>query len=734
MGIKPMTGSVVAAAGQNCGISALFAVTPAAANPAYLIVTGLDRDEYTAGYNLSNMGALSGNGAEQGFSNAGGDAYSVGIVYSYQAASGQYYNASYGYLNQLTFTASTNTNDNVCLSVYGTSNANQAAAYAASPYVLEENPKNFTYEGSVSVVTQPAAAHPGPIQATPDSICAAAQSFVGKAWNMDGCWVLTSNISAEAGASLPASSTLTGVPGVANGEWIVAYNGPVSASANWEQKLGAGEMVGFVTTAGGGHITTVVAGSGSTALLVDNITYENGNGSIENAAKDGSANDVLIAAPHAAAQEFNGVNPADVVVYELDTPKVSALVTGLAMTERASTPLAPLFSASNPLASQAITEWQVYNSNSGDSITLGGAAQSGDHSAASCAIVASLSSVGLLAGATVCSDSVDVRAFNGAYWGDWQSLAVSVATPAAPQLSSQTANQTWLQGRRISLALPAGVFTDPQSQPLTYAASQSNGQALPAWLSFNAATRTFAGTVPAGMQSLGVEVTATDTSGLSASESFAVTVPAAAPALTSQTPNQSWLQGKAISLALAAKTFTDPQGETLNYSATLSSGSALPSWLSFNATTRTFSGTVPAGAEHLALKVSATDSSGLSGSEVFNVTVPAAVAAKSAVGVAADVIAISKAATMLFSSVNSDVMQFISASVGQGAQVPAGTSGAFAGLPMNMVKPIVVTGSLANGVAPACGVMRWFDLPDTHGSSLLSFTGAAGSSHISLVN
>jgi hypothetical protein len=119
-------------------------------------------------------------------------------------------------------------------------------------------------------------------------------------------------------------------------------------------------------------------------------------------------------------------------------------------------------------------------------------------------------------------------------------------------------------------------------------------------------------------------VTATDTSGLSASESFGITVAAAAPALTSQTANQTWLQGQKVSLALAANTFTDPQSETLSYSAKQSSGSALPSWLSFNAATRTFSGSVPAGVESLALKVTATDSSGLSGTEVFDVTVPAA--------------------------------------------------------------------------------------------------------------
>jgi len=61
---------------------------------------------------------------------------------------------------------------------------------------------------------------------------------------------------------------------------------------------------------------------------------------------------------------------------------------------------------------------------------------------------------------------------------------------------------------------------------IIYATSQSNGQALPSWLSFNTATKTFSGTVPAGMESLTLKVTATDTSGLSGSETFGITVPA----------------------------------------------------------------------------------------------------------------------------------------------------------------------------------------------------------------
>jgi Ca2+-binding RTX toxin-like protein len=524
MSIDTEIGAVVATPGEQVNLSALFSVTPAANNPTYLILSGLDRDEYTAAYNTADMGSLSGNGVTQAFSDVSDDEWSVGIVFTYQASTGSYYNATYGYLNQMTFTASSNTDDNVGLSIFTTNSHRLALADAADPYSMVVDPYQFTFAGGVSIVTQPSYGGPAPSQATPDSICATADSFIGQAWNLDGCWVLASNISAEAGASLPVASTLIGVPGVANGEWIVAYNGPVSVNAAWEQTVTAGEMVVFETTSGGGHITTVVSGSGASAMLVDNIVYVYGDGSYANAANDGSANDIIVSAPHPAWQEFDGVDPSMVVVYQLDTPTVTDLVTSATVGEGAGRSLAPLFTASNPLASQAITEWQVYNTNPEDAIAVAGVAQSADHSAADAATVASLSAAALLAGPVAGTDTIEVRAYNGSYWGDWQSLTASVVAPTPPSVTDQTAGQIWTAGQAVNLALAADTFTDPQGETLSYAASQSNGAALPAWLSFNGATDTFTGTAPSSTGSLTLQVTATDTSGLSASESFAITV------------------------------------------------------------------------------------------------------------------------------------------------------------------------------------------------------------------
>ena len=189
------------------------------------------------------------------------------------------------------------------LSLFGTSNLSLATTYADNAYAMMQVDA-AGYLGSVSVATEPGFAGAVPAQATPNSIAAIANSFVGQAWNMNGCWVLASTIAAEAGASLPVQSTAIGVPGQANGEWIVAFNGPAGQTGNWQSMVHAGEMVVIGTLGGGGHITTCVSGSGSTAMLVDNITYVNGSGQITNPANDGSSSDIIVAAPHAASQEW----------------------------------------------------------------------------------------------------------------------------------------------------------------------------------------------------------------------------------------------------------------------------------------------------------------------------------------------------------------------------------------------------------------------------------------------
>jgi hypothetical protein len=263
MSIATGIGSVVATPDEQLDLSTLFSVTPAANDPTYLIVSGLDRDEYTAGYKTSDMGSLSGGGASQTFTNVESDAWSVGIVFTYQASTGQYYNSTYGNFDQLTYAASTNTNDNVGPSVYTTGNYNLAMDYATNSYSLEQDPGNFNYAGSVSVVTQSTYVGPAPTQATPDSVCAAAASFVGKAWNMDGCWVLTSNISAEAGASLSASRSHLDLATVSDniGAYVTVSDQGTNADLRFDP-----------SGHGGGSLFAILANMGSAIISLADMT------------------------------------------------------------------------------------------------------------------------------------------------------------------------------------------------------------------------------------------------------------------------------------------------------------------------------------------------------------------------------------------------------------------------------------------------------------------------------
>ncbi|MBB2706461.1 MULTISPECIES: DUF4082 domain-containing protein [Rhizobium] len=113
-----------------------------------------------------------------------------------------------------------------------------------------------------------------------------------------------------------------------------------------------------------------------------------------------------------------------------------------------------------------------------------------------------------------------------------------------------------------------------------------------------------------------------DSAGATATANLTVTIHGAndAPVLAVQTTTQNATVGSAFSFTLPTTTFSDvDSGETLAYSATAADGTALPSWLSFNASTRTFSGT-PTTSGTYGVKVTATDLGGLAANETFNIT------------------------------------------------------------------------------------------------------------------
>jgi hypothetical protein len=94
----------------------------------------------------------------------------------------------------------------------------------------------------------------------------------------------------------------------------------------------------------------------------------------------------------------------------------------------------------------------------------------------------------------------------------------------APIVAHAIADQISTEDTAWSFVIPANTFSDVDGDALTYTASLADGSILPAWLSFNASSRTFSGTPPANFNGqIALTVTASD--GLAAdSDTFALNV------------------------------------------------------------------------------------------------------------------------------------------------------------------------------------------------------------------
>ena len=159
--------------------------------------------------------------------------------------------------------------------------------------------------------------------------------------------------------------------------------------------------------------------------------------------------------------------------------------------------------------------------------------------------------------------------------------------PGTPSLIDQTATA----GQPFTYQVPDVI--DPDDESLTYNAAL--GQAmnpLPLWLTFNAATRTFRGTprrAHVATHTIVVEVSDSSAKSSRASFKLKVVLPPnrapIAPTLTDQTATEDEL------FSYTAPAFTDPDANTVTYTATLDDNGALPAWLSFAPSSRTFSGT-----------------------------------------------------------------------------------------------------------------------------------------------
>ena len=108
-----------------------------------------------------------------------------------------------------------------------------------------------------------------------------------------------------------------------------------------------------------------------------------------------------------------------------------------------------------------------------------------------------------------------------------------------------------------------------------------------------------------------------------ATQQVSITATNDTPTVANAIPNQNATEDTLFSYQFAANTFSDVDvGDTLTYSAQLNGGGSLPNWLSFDPTTRTFSGT-PSNSDvgTISITVTANDGNGGTVSDTFDIVV-----------------------------------------------------------------------------------------------------------------
>ncbi|MEN8107728.1 MAG: putative Ig domain-containing protein [Pseudomonadota bacterium] len=106
-----------------------------------------------------------------------------------------------------------------------------------------------------------------------------------------------------------------------------------------------------------------------------------------------------------------------------------------------------------------------------------------------------------------------------------------VNTNDAPEVGTLLEDASVASGQMFDYAIPASAFSDPDiNDQLTYAVMLTDGQPLPAWMTYDAATGTLSGTPEdADTGLLELEVTASDMSGATAIQHFSLEILSAEP-------------------------------------------------------------------------------------------------------------------------------------------------------------------------------------------------------------
>ena len=219
----------------------------------------------------------------------------------------------------------------------------------------------------------------------------------------------------------------------------------------------------------------------------------------------------------------------------------------------------------------------------------------------------------------------NVTASDGSVFSTFDSFNISVGAVGEnlrPTVANPVPDQSVVIGQPFSYTIPAGAYVDPEGQQLTVSLV-----GLPAWLSYDSATRTISGTAPVGFTQGSFAISVSD--GVNPPVFDNVNVSRQGylnqfPVVTASISDQVARIGQPFSYTIPAGAYVDPEGQPLSINV-----SSPAFWLTYDPTTRTLSGTPPAagigptGAVSTVVNVSVSDGFGGFVSDNFNISVGA---------------------------------------------------------------------------------------------------------------
>ncbi len=151
-----------------------------------------------------------------------------------------------------------------------------------------------------------------------------------------------------------------------------------------------------------------------------------------------------------------------------------------------------------------------------------------------------------------------------------------------PVVLTPLADVSVMEDSFVDILIPSDTFVDVDGDVLTLSASLANGSELPAWLSFDGSRLT--GIPPQDFNGdLSLAITASDGE-LEITDIFKLTIDPVNDAPVVLTPMADVISSEdmMVNIALPSNIFGDVDGDSLTLGASLSDGSDLPVWLSFD--------------------------------------------------------------------------------------------------------------------------------------------------------